>query len=134
MRILVKDLAYIAGFFDGEGCISGHMGRRHPSARISIGQKDPKILYWIQETLKIGRISKNSKSSNSSWRITRKEDIGRFIELILPYSIIKKEQLLVGQKLNNLRGGQGSRVSENNSQKRLRFFDRLKLLKRVEVV
>ena len=130
------DLIYIAGFFDGEGCISGIMCRgrgKHPIVRIAIGQKRPEILYWIKETLEMGSVSKNSRGI-SSLRIYGKENIGKFISLVLPYSKVKKEELIVGQKLNNLVVGSGHSINFENHQERVKLLNQLKLLKKGEVL
>lgn len=126
------NLVYIAGFFDGEGCISGQkQGDKPPTVRITIGQKKSEILYWIRKTLGMGRVITSPFRGTSRWIITSKENIGRFISLILPYCKIKKEELIVGQRLNNLVGPIGSNsISKDNLQKRLILCERLKLLKR----
>lgn len=49
-------LAYIAGFFDGEGSIHGHITSGAPQVRVTITQKNPEILYWIQKVLNMGRV------------------------------------------------------------------------------
>lgn len=132
MKISFQDLIYIAGFFDGEGCVHGIIkGDGRPSIpRISIGQKRPEVLFWIKEVLNMGTIHKTSKGS-SVWRINNKKDVERFISLILPYSKVKREELIVGRRLNDLirpRGGH-TPITLDNQQKRLTFYNQLKKLK-----
>lgn len=76
-----SDLNYIAGFFDGEGCVSIHRGR----VAIRIGQKDPSILENIQGLMGIGRIYQRRDREFHTLVIYRKADVGRFIRLIYPY-------------------------------------------------
>ena len=130
LRILPLDLAYIAGFFDGEGCIAGYITEsKHPIVKIIIGQRRPETLFWIKETLGMGGIYKNPRGS-SCWRIGSKKDVKKFISLILPYSKDKKKQLLVGRKLVNLIGKSGHSPGPENYLERMILFNQLKLLKK----
>ena len=123
-----SDLIYIAGFFDGEGCISGKTPREYcPTVKISITQRRTEILYWIKETLEMGRVY---TYCTSHWVITNKKDVGKFINLILPYSKVKREELIVGQRLNSLIGEAGHECTVDNRQKRMKLYNLLKLLKR----
>ena len=61
------DLAYIAGIFDGEGCVSykqynrqrKHNKKPYPTwqIRLEISMTDRSILVWINETLGVGTVS-----------------------------------------------------------------------------
>lgn len=125
MEILSTDLAYIAGFFDGEGCIVGIKRKTQcQRVRINIGQRKPEILFWIMKLLNMGHVYNLSSSRNNSWRVSNKDDIERFIDLILPYSRIKKEELIVGRELNNLTG-----KDRSHSEKKMMLFNQLKMLK-----
>jgi hypothetical protein len=88
--------AYIAGVFDGEGCITFRKDS-HGRPRISIGQKDPEVLLWIQETLGFGHVRsyQPSQSSNLQWRfdLANGDDCLRFIEVVYKYSIVKRAKL-----------------------------------------
>jgi intein/homing endonuclease len=79
--------AYLAGFFDGEGCVSHKRGR----PLISITQKDVDPLEWIQTVTGVGRIY----PQRSYWQyvVTNRIDIRIFIQLIYPYSQVKRTQL-----------------------------------------
>lgn len=133
-EISSNNLSYIAGFFDGEGCISGMIHKRrslHPAVKITISQRRSKILYWIQRKLDMGKIHTSSCRSISSWKIGSKKDVEKFINLILPYSIVKKEELIIGRKLNRLVGlNTTHHCSLENSQERMKLHNQLRLLKR----
>ena len=134
-KISSIDLAYIAGFFDGEGCIHGWIRSKgkYPIIRITISQKRTEILYWLEETLKMGRVCIRPNNRCSYWIITGKKNIKKFISLVLPYCKVKKEELIVGQRLNNLTGEGGDYIhiiSEDNLRKRMILYDQLKLLKK----
>ena len=125
-----EDLAYLAGLFDGEGCIHGRICNKegHPTILINISQKRTEILYWIKSLLRMGRVSTSSQVK--SWRISSKEDIERFINLILPYCKIKKRELIIGQKLIDLIGDSGQHCNFDNHRERMVFFNQLKMLKK----
>lgn len=86
---------YLAGFFDGEGCVS--ITGKKPHLQITISQKNPKVLHLIQKSLKIGKVwSRDTKwGKTHQLKIDRHEDQRKFIEIILPYSIVKRKHLEV---------------------------------------
>jgi intein-encoded DNA endonuclease-like protein len=132
LKIASIDLAYIAGFFDGEGCISGTLKRnRNPRVRITVTQKNPGILFWIKKTLDMGNVHVYLNNS-SRWIVNNKGDVREFINLMFPYSKGKKEELMIGEKLNDLtnEGGDTHTISRSNRQERVILYDQLKLLKK----
>ena len=94
------DLSYIAGLFDGEGCI--HIRANTTNAQkiprysllIQITNSDRRVLEWIQEQVGFGQIGKGGKTRNLQvyvWRAYSKQ--AREVLLsILPFMRIKKEQ------------------------------------------
>lgn len=115
---------YIAGFFDGEGCIQGYLS----TPRVSIAQKRPLVLQEIQKFLweqdirsQIFRYS-SEKKDLSQLRINAGEEVASFVENVLPFLIVKKEECIVA--LNKIRLGSRKRrkwrVSELMQLKRLR--------------
>lgn len=85
--------SYIAGFFDGEGCIYVNKENR---IRIEISQKRTFVLEEIMKFLNTEGItsiisySKNDKASEL--RINKHREIMDFLEKILPYTIVKKQE------------------------------------------
>jgi len=117
-----EKLAYIAGFFDGEGCVSVHI--RHTrnvfpstSPRLTITQKDPRTLLWIQEYLGMGYLSKRTKSGCHVLQIGALADVVRFAELIGPYTRDKKAKLTLAVKMANTQYNQRHLVAEEYFQK-----------------
>lgn len=135
------NIAYIAGFFDGEGCIYGRgtgSFAKRPSIRIQITQKFPNILKKMQKVTNLGKVrQRSSQRSTGSYMyiITGRKNVSKFIKLILPYSIIKRQQLLLGLKLAKLimpsRGG-SKRISEIDLSKRTKLYKELKRLKKCD--
>jgi hypothetical protein len=90
---------WLAGFFDGEGCITSssvyQKGKYEIFPRvyiqISITQKDRNILEKIQNEYG-GTIHKDNKNC-FHLRITGKKNMKNILLSIYPYSICKKEQI-----------------------------------------
>jgi hypothetical protein len=101
-------LAWIAGFFDGEGSIyiSQQSQRRIPPIRLSITQKDPNPIYGIQEVLGMGNISlkyNNSKADGyARIQINRRSDIVRFLTTVGPYLRLRHRRLKVEEVCHHL--------------------------------
>jgi len=93
------EAAYIAGFFDGEGCVS--IARltdiRRVKPRITIVQKDPTTLRWIQVRLG-GNLHKRP---NGVWVLAFDSavDIRRFVKATYPYLQLKKGKAKVAYHL-----------------------------------
>lgn len=93
--------AYIAGLFDGEGCIhislnklSSRAKHRYHKLEIIIANTNKEILHYLFSTFG-GRITQNSIRKNQqtcfSWRMSTKEACA-FLKIIYPYLKIKKQQ------------------------------------------
>ena len=91
------DLAYMAGFFDGEGCISVRRKRvpqgqkhRHYMLTISVGQISCIPLQPFLEHG--GKLFQNEYKGTLMyyWRLSG-YDATDFLKLILPYLLLKKE-------------------------------------------
>lgn len=85
----------MAGFFDGEGCITitkrtrKHWNIEH-SLRISIGQKDGKTLDWIVENFG-GKIHKVKRDGSFMWYTTNKSALS-VLKRIIYFLKYKKPQ------------------------------------------
>lgn len=86
-----RDLIYIAGFFDGEGCVSTNSDWR---VVVVISQKDPAILEWIRDRLGYGNLTKKGRNDRGySLRIVANRSIIDFAHLIGPHCRLKRRQL-----------------------------------------
>ena len=92
LTLLFLHPAYIAGFFDGEGCI--HARRSHADLQISIAQNVIAPLEVIAVQFG-GAITRRNAASIYTWRCPVKSERS-FLETILPYLIVKKEQAELG--------------------------------------
>lgn len=93
-----EELVYLAGFFDGEGCIHIQTRRdgRWLNLLVSIVQTNPRPLLLAHSEFG-GSLSKTDKSSGKSkkpiWRLCfAPKNAARFLRAVYPYLIVKKEE------------------------------------------
>lgn len=95
------ELAYIAGFLDGDGSLMLQLKKRSDSKRairfmatICFYQdsRHGKTLYWIKKVLGIGYIS-NRNDGMTELRINGYEQIRNILKSLLPYIRFKKLQI-----------------------------------------
>ena len=106
------DLSYIAGFFDGEGCINSSKS----GLRATITNTDIQVLLLIQEYYKKGKIrSRKLKEFEKRKPCYMLEfwsnDAVEFLYSIYPFLIIKKDQAEIAfeyQKTYRKKAGKGS--------------------------
>jgi intein/homing endonuclease len=91
--------AYLAGFFDGEGCISIHSryGSDGWKTRLTISQSDKKLIV-LQKEVGIGHIHRVRPSTRFKsrqgyqWNINRAAHVELFLTNVLPYLRFKRRQ------------------------------------------
>ena len=104
------DIAYIAGLFDGEGCITykqymrkrPHNKKAYPtwSIRMEMAMTDESVLRWVHEILGVGTVGeKRYKTSytvgwKKQWRWRCQLRDAYYVCLLLqPYAHVKLEQI-----------------------------------------
>jgi hypothetical protein len=116
----VEKLAYIAGILDGEGSIMIMMqagkafmeqrakrGCFHPhyAPCIRIGMQERVALDLIVETTGIGKVHEEKpyhhKRPMYRWMVRKKDDVVKFLTLIMPYLLVKKKQAELCLKFMN---------------------------------
>lgn len=95
------DLAYIAGFFDGEGDCAIRMpkarnGKRYPKLEARLTQNDRAVLEWVQR--EFGRGSIHAKKDDRITSIGHSLQFSAlsariFLTAIEPYLKVKKEKV-----------------------------------------
>lgn len=88
------NIQWLAGFFDGEGCVHMRMDTRKRavySLQVMLTQNDESILREVQREFG-GTVYKHSGRRCWRWRITSAPSLV-FLEAIQPYVRIKKEQV-----------------------------------------
>jgi|SRR5215831_13295813 len=94
---------YLAGFFDGEGCVT-HTRRESRSpigVRLLVSQRDREVLDEIQAYLGCGRVNASAGGRAFRLQIAVQSDVRRVIPLIYRHSIVKREQLRVAWDILN---------------------------------
>ena len=102
------DLAYIAGFFDGEGSITIHENWR-PSPRgkspnhtlqVAIGNTDDRVLIWLHSVFGGSLIIRKPNLNPNHRRVTqwiiRSGGASDFLRSILPFLRMKEKQAKIG--------------------------------------
>jgi hypothetical protein len=141
-------LAWVAGFFDGEGCVIVEHSKSPDSTRgwrtslhATLTQTSLPCLELVQS--KLGgtiKVSDNRTADTRRWAVqytwsVRNQNAIEFLRKILPYSIVKKEQIELavtypmfdsrGKKYGNI----GNPIPEDVWQKRVEIKDRLRSIR-----
>jgi len=90
-------LEYIAGFFDGEGCVD-HTYDKYSGLRLRFTQKDRYVLDKIQKYLGCGRIYRENRDGMHRL-LLRYKTARKVARLLLPYLIVKKQKVIDGLKI-----------------------------------
>lgn len=133
---------WIAGFFDGEGCIGFHSrirkdNRDRGGRQLSITQKFPGVLHLIQKKCsKEGIASRVIKQGRYSRLIIQnKKNIKEFLIRVLLYSVIKKKQIeLALELLSSIKVNNTKRIPDKELNERIKITQKIKQLKRKETV
>lgn len=103
-----EQLAYLAGLFDGEGCICVSINHYLPTTSglsasrytvgITISMCNREVIEWIHQLFPGSRLvpiarKKYNKNWQDAWAVSFKEATGKsFLKLIYPWLRVKKEQ------------------------------------------
>lgn len=87
------DAAYAAGFFDGEGSVSLN---NSAVLQVSVAQNDERPLQWLLLRWGGSLVYGNGASGESiNWRLSKANDVKRFLNDIYPYLKVKSETVTV---------------------------------------
>ena len=93
-----EELAYVAGFLDGDGCVMAQLVRRKDyiygyQIRTSIvfyqKSRNQRILQWLKSRLGFGYISQR-KDGMTEYTIVGLKEVGSVLKALLPYLRLKK--------------------------------------------
>ena len=94
-----EELAYIAGFLDGDGCVMAQLVRRKDyiygyQIRTSIvfyqKLRNQKILRWLKSQIKVGYI-RHRNDGMAEYTIVGLREVKDVLKTLLPYLRLKKE-------------------------------------------
>jgi hypothetical protein len=138
------DLAWAAGFFDGEGCVAVGRNKKNNSQKpwwfhVSVAlvcTNKPAIEKFLN-IAEIGSLNKRKRTKTNkltwAWRasLTNSKE---FLEKLLPYLIIKKEEVKLAIKLSNSmkRGGNYRSYTNKERKERIKLSKQISLLKKRE--
>ncbi len=96
-------LAWLAGFLDGDGCITSNT--RDYRIRVIFGQKDPEVLYHIQELMG-GAIQSKANVHPKAYAHGIQHHLAyggkasyELLKLLLPYLVVKQPQAKIAIKM-----------------------------------
>jgi len=109
MKINIADVAYIAGLFDGEGCVTykqrmkkrGEDKKAYPTwdIRMEVNMTDKYVIEWIHETLGVGTFGKKppgkgqlGRKMQYRWRCGFRDAL-YVAKLIWPYAQVKLHKI-----------------------------------------
>lgn len=105
---------YVAGFFDGEGCISINRGNHLSRVEVTIAQKDTSILQLI--SVKWGGKILTDKRKCSYLKFVKGDDIEKFLTSVLPYLRLRFNEAQIALAMVKLQPrGPSSGKSSNNA-------------------
>jgi len=92
------ELAYMAGFLDGEGSISIYQNNASYSLDVTLYNTDRRTLRWLEQRLRSlspeeGTDTRNDGRHNRdtySLRLRRQEEVREFLEAVQPYVVTKQ--------------------------------------------
>jgi hypothetical protein len=133
----VAKLSYAAGLFDGEGCVLFYIRRDHTIIyAVEVANCDRRALDWLQANFG-GRINVKTmrrKHTLGMWTLNGPRATV-FAKAILPYSILKREQLelfIEAREQINTRGA--AALTEDQKLLREEYAAEIKRLKRPQWV
>lgn len=129
---------YLAGLFDGEGCINIYKRRRErarggyeliPQAIVCL-TKGSEILHELKSRYG-GDLSIRQRQANWSpvtyWNL-RHKGLKKFLNDILPYLIIKKQQAMLALEYSSIHGGGRHFLYEGEKERQIELYNKLRLL------
>lgn len=129
-------LAYYAGLFDGEGCVSinkvkGYNGRKDSfQLRVSVSSTNREVLVRLH--MKFGGTLLEKKSrpkAQPSWQWAMTSKMARdFLTLLQPYLIIKSEQARIGILFQGERDARQGKLAEDSLDKEFKHYESIRRL------
>ena len=124
---------WVAGFFDGEGSVSAEKSGASYTVRITITQKDPKILALI--ALKYGNGGMMSYHGANGAVCNRVRWAGRsalpFLRDVVPHVVVKRRAVEKAIELLELVSHTAERLTDEDNSRRKQLHDEIKALTRL---
>lgn len=135
--MLALDEHWLAGFFDGEGFVGILLNTRSSSPYgfrwlpwINISQKDSHILQQIKDFIGTGFVtSKRGKRGCPQYILNNKMGLRKFLDIVLPHSMVKSKELSLLDEALHLQRGSGYPNTRETALRILDIIDELRALK-----
>lgn len=88
-----NDLAYIAGFFDGEGCVSIQEPYNQPRPYLIFANNNEDVLLWIRDSLDAGIVYPPRQFRCHQLFLMKASEVVEAGNLLLPFLKVKNEQV-----------------------------------------
>jgi LAGLIDADG DNA endonuclease family protein len=118
---------YIAGLFDGEGCINLMYSKGSVSVKVSISQKNRSLLELVKEFTQKGGIRSMTNKSCCEWSMTKREDVKTFLTAVVPHLILRKTEAEIAIQLCDAGGRQGIKMTEEEDDKQTDIIVQLEM-------
>lgn len=128
------DIRYLAGLFDGEGCVSLHSrnfrnGRnREYTLSVSVANQHEGVLKMFKYRFR-GSVHFKPDSRVFVWTVTNKT-AELFLRAVLPHCVIKKPQVLLAFQFRKGVHKKNTKLTSRELQQRARLVLEMKRLKR----
>ena len=128
---------WAAGFFDGEGSVVWTVNNGNTISHLSVGNTGKECLEflqkWFQGSITIPRPTRSNNKVPAIWQVNG-NNAENFARAILPFSIEKREQLLVwleARKLiDTVKRGRGTTMNSKQLELRKEYEILLRTLKK----
>lgn len=120
---------WLAGFFDGEGCVNARFTSGVPSLRVTLTQKDPSIILAISFKYSGGLIHslnhklKNDKSQTTTYCLTYNGNNSKNILVAIePFVIVKKKQVILAIEFSKFITKTGGKLSQEERDRKFEIM------------
>lgn len=124
------DLAWAAGFLDGEGCI--HLSERNRKNKLEHELRLCASQVGEEPIIKLKKLFKGNvrygEEDVVTWEVSNLQAIS-ILKLLLPYFVVKTKQAKVALKYEKLHIGKGGNLTSEIIKKRTKLTKQLKKLK-----
>jgi len=93
------DFGWVAGWFDSSGSIMIAKNGRGERIDIVLTKYDKRPLQRVRDLTGVGHIyfRKTAGRGQWAWTVSRQEEVVRFIDTILPFTMVKKHELFLAR-------------------------------------